>query len=207
MYFLRVRHNVATGTIRPYDLHFNRLAGAPMPEVEANDTPATANPLPASGWVSGTITAVSPGESDFYSINLNAGDSVYLSLDMNPERDASVWNGRLGFGLFGNPPANQILLANDANAGAAGGRSRTPRRIFFTVQDRRHLLRLRRFDRRRRAGRERHLPPERGGASRDSDGMHDLHQHQRAADDPDRTWPGHLDAHRARAIRGSPTST
>ena len=29
-------------------------SGAPTPEVEANDTPATANPLPANGWVSGT---------------------------------------------------------------------------------------------------------------------------------------------------------
>src|SRR5690606_28361722 len=86
-YFLRVRHNVGTGTIRPYHLHFRLQSGAPVAEVEANNTPATATPLPASGWVSGTITAVSPGESDFFSITLAAGDSVYLSLDMNPERD------------------------------------------------------------------------------------------------------------------------
>jgi uncharacterized repeat protein (TIGR01451 family) len=133
-YFLRVRHNVGTGTIRPYHLHFRLQSGAPVAEVEANNTPATATPLPASGWVSGTITAVSPGESDFFSITLAAGDSVYLSLDMNPERDAAVWNGRLGFGLFGNPPANQILLANDANAGA-GAADPNSEAFFFTVKD------------------------------------------------------------------------
>ncbi|MCL4296095.1 MAG: choice-of-anchor D domain-containing protein [Anaerolineae bacterium] len=131
-YFLRVRHNVATGTIRPYDLHFNLLSGAPLAEVEPNNTAATATPLPASGWVSGNITAVSPGEADFYSLTLAAGDSVYLSLDMNPERDANVWNGRLGFGMFGNPPSNQLLLANDANAGASAADPNSEA-FFFTV--------------------------------------------------------------------------
>lgn len=133
-FFLRVRHNVATGTIRPYDLYFTRQTGSPVAETESNNTPATANPLPASGWVSGTISAVSPGESDFYSITLAAGDTVYLSLDMNPERDANVWNGRLGFALFGNSPANQILLANDANTGAVLTDPNSEA-FFFTVKD------------------------------------------------------------------------
>jgi uncharacterized repeat protein (TIGR01451 family) len=118
-YFIRVAHNTAAGTIRPYMLNYTLQTGAPTAETEPNETTATANALPGSGWVSGTITATSPTEQDFYSINLNAGDSVYLSLDMNPERDVNVWNGRLGFGLFGNTPANNILIANDANAGAA----------------------------------------------------------------------------------------
>ncbi len=133
-YFLRVRHNVATGTIRPYHLHFRLQSGSPVAEVEPNNTPATATPLAASGWASGTITAVSPGESDFFSLTLAAGDSVYLSLDMNPERDAAVWNGRLGFALFGNPPANQILLVNDANAGANAADPNSEA-FFFTVKD------------------------------------------------------------------------
>jgi uncharacterized repeat protein (TIGR01451 family) len=133
-YFLRVAHNVATGSLRPYFLNFQLQSAAPTAEVEPNGTPATATPIPASGHVSGTITAVSPGESDFYSISLNPGDSVYLSLDMNPERDAGTWNGRLGFGLFGNPPANQILLANDANAGASASDPNSEA-FFFTVKD------------------------------------------------------------------------
>ncbi|QQR74295.1 MAG: DUF11 domain-containing protein [Holophagales bacterium] len=133
-YFLRVRHNLATGTIRPYQLQFRLQSGAPAAEVEPNNTTATATPLPASGWASGTVTAVSPGEADFFSLTLAAGDSVYLSLDMNPERDASVWNGRLGFGLFGNPPANQILVANDANAGATSTDPNSEA-LFLTVKD------------------------------------------------------------------------
>jgi uncharacterized repeat protein (TIGR01451 family) len=133
-YFLRVAHNAGTGTVRPYFLYFRQQSAAPTAETEPNQTPATATPIPASGHVSGTISAVSPGESDFYSIDLAAGDSVYLSLDMNPERDAAVWNGRLGFALFGNPPANQIILANDANA---GGTATDPNSeaFFFTVKD------------------------------------------------------------------------
>lgn len=133
-HFLRVRHNLATGTVRPYDLHFRLQSTAPTPEVEPNNTTGTANPMPASGTVSGTVTAVSPGEADFFSITLAAGDSVYIGLDMNPERDANVWNGRLGFGLFGNPPANQIVLANDANAGASA-LDPNSEAFFFTVKD------------------------------------------------------------------------
>ena len=133
-YFLRVRHNVATGTIRPYQLHFRLQSGTPVPEVEPNNAAATATPLPASGWVSGTISAVSPGEADVYSLNLNAGDNVFISLDMNPERDGNVWNGRLGFGLFGNPPANQTLIANDANAGASAADPNSEA-FFFTVKN------------------------------------------------------------------------
>ena len=133
-HFLRVRHNVGTGTVRPYALHFRNQTTAATAEVEPNNDTATATPIPASGHVSGTITAVSPGEADFYSIALNAGDSVYLSLDMNPERDATVWNGRVGFAQFGNPPANQILLANDANAGASGTDPNSEA-FFFTVKD------------------------------------------------------------------------
>lgn len=133
-YYLRVAHNTATGTVRPYFLHFRQQSTVPTAEVEPNGTPATANPVPASGHISGTISAVSPGESDFYSIDLAAGDSVFLSLDMNPERDAAVWNGRLGFGLFGNPPANQILVANDANAGATASDPNSEA-FFFTVKD------------------------------------------------------------------------
>jgi hypothetical protein len=133
-FFLRVRHNTGTGTVRPYDLYFTRQTGSPTAEVEPNETTATAQPLPASGWISGTVTAVSPGEADFFSLTLAAGDSVYLSLDMNPERDASVWNGRLGFGLFGNPPANQILVANDANAGASAADPNSEA-FFFMVKD------------------------------------------------------------------------
>ena len=52
---------------------------------------------------------------------------------MNPERDANVWNGRLGFALFGNPTANQLLVVNDGNAGAVRADPNSEA-FFFTVK-------------------------------------------------------------------------
>src|SRR5690606_21316004 len=100
-YFLKVNDFTAgTASERPYELHLSVLSGAPTPEVESNDTPATANPLPANGWVSGTRDPALATEQDWFSLTLNAGDTVFLSLDVDPERDGVVWNGRLGFALF-----------------------------------------------------------------------------------------------------------
>ena len=115
-------------------MQFKLQSGAAITEIEPNNTTALATPLPASGHVSGTISGVSPAEGDLFSIALAAGDTVYLSLDMNPERDAKVWNGRLEFGLFGNPPANQILIANDTNNGATVNDPNSEA-FFFTVKD------------------------------------------------------------------------
>lgn len=115
-YFLKVNDfAVGTASERPYELHFRLQSGSPTPEVEANDTPATANVLPANGWVSGARDPAAAAEQDWYSITLNAGDTVYLGLDLDPERDGVFWNGRLGFGLFGDA-ANQILVVDDIGA-------------------------------------------------------------------------------------------
>ncbi|HSS78772.1 MAG TPA: PPC domain-containing protein, partial [Thermoanaerobaculia bacterium] len=116
-YFLKVNDFTAgTTTERPYELHLRVQSGAPTPEVEGNDTPATANPLPANGWVSGTRNPAAATEQDWYSLNLNAGDTVFLSLDLDPERDGVSWNGRLGIALFGDA-GNQILVVDDAGTG------------------------------------------------------------------------------------------
>jgi subtilisin-like proprotein convertase family protein len=111
-YFFRVNHFSATNQLRPYELYFSIESGVPTPEVEANDTPGTANPLPASGWVSGARNPAAAAEQDWYSMNLNAGDTVFLSLDLDPENDLTTWNGRLGFGLLGDAN-NQILVVDD----------------------------------------------------------------------------------------------
>jgi uncharacterized repeat protein (TIGR01451 family) len=116
-YFLKVNDFTAgTTSERPYELHVRVQSGAPTPEVEGNDTPATANVLPANGWVSGTRNPAAAAEQDWFSLTLNAGDTVYLALDLNPERDGVVWNGRLGFALFGDA-TNQILVVDDAGTG------------------------------------------------------------------------------------------
>ncbi len=126
-YYVQVRHNVATGTIRPYDLYVQLRSGAPVAETEPNNS-LPGQPMAASKWMSGTVTAVSPGETDSYSLTLNAGDTVFLSLDPDPERDAVTFNPRLLFGPLG--VSNQMALANDANATSPNSEA-----FFFTVKD------------------------------------------------------------------------
>lgn len=116
-YYLKVNDfTPGTASERPYDLYVQVQTAAPTPETEPNDTPATANVLPASGHVSGTRDPALATEQDWYSFSANAGDTVVLSLDLNPERDTTVWNGRLGVALFGDA-ANQILVVDDAGTG------------------------------------------------------------------------------------------
>jgi hypothetical protein len=112
IYFLKVNDFTAgTTSERPYELYLRLQGGSPTPEVESNDTPATANPLPASGWVSGTRNPAAATEQDWYSLSLNAGDTIFLNLDLDPERDGVFWNGRLGVALFGDA-TNQILVVD-----------------------------------------------------------------------------------------------
>jgi uncharacterized repeat protein (TIGR01451 family) len=121
-YYLRVRHNAAATHLRPYRLFLQVRSGAPTAETEPNDTfPGQA--LPAGGWVTGSTSATT--DADFYSLNLNAGDTVFISADLDPERDATEWNAQVGLGAFGVPPL--VLVVNDAG-------SATPdSEVFFTT--------------------------------------------------------------------------
>jgi uncharacterized repeat protein (TIGR01451 family) len=133
-YYIKINDFTAgTTSERPYELHFRLQSGAPTPEVESNDTPATANILPANGWVSGTRNPAAATEQDWYSLTLNAGDTVYLSLDLDPERDGVVWNGRLGVALFGDA-GNQILVVDDTGTGDVSPNPNIPSEaLFMTV--------------------------------------------------------------------------
>lgn len=123
-YYLRVKHNAGTGTIRPYDLYVQVRSGSPVAETESNDT---GEPLAAGGWMSGTITDVDPTEIDMFTFSLAAGDTVFLSLDADPERDATTFNPRLGLDNF----AGQFdLTTNDANATSPNSEA-----FFLTVKD------------------------------------------------------------------------
>ena len=132
-YYFRIRDNgvAATSVIRPYFLYFAVRTAAPGIEVEPNNTPATATPLTTSGRMSGTVNPAA--DVDFYSFPLAAGDTIFVSLDIDPERDNVQWNGRLGVALFGTTPANQILLANDASVGSAT--NPLSETFAFTVKD------------------------------------------------------------------------
>ncbi|MBI4917029.1 MAG: pre-peptidase C-terminal domain-containing protein [Acidobacteria bacterium] len=123
-YFLRVRHFSATSQLRPYHLHLKVQSGSPTAEVEPNDDVATAQALPAAGWISGSTSSAT--DVDFYSITLNAGDTVFLSLDLDPERDTTTWNGQVGLGVFNG----FILVANDASVTSPNSEA-----FFMTVKD------------------------------------------------------------------------
>jgi subtilisin-like proprotein convertase family protein len=125
-YYIRIRHNSATGQLRPYYLYFSLRSGAPVAETEANDTfPGQA--LPASRWVSGDTS--SAADVDFYSLNLNAGETVYLSLDQDPERNGDG-NLQLGLAQFGGT----VLNVNDSGAGFAPYTAPDSEAYFMTVR-------------------------------------------------------------------------
>src|SRR5690606_4608218 len=135
-YYLRV---VRTGTstlqsarVAPYDLYLRVQSGSPAAEVEPNGTTATATPLPAGGWVSGVVAA--GGDGDFFSLSLQAGDTVFISVDADPERDGVGWNPRTGLGLFGSGTPSQILVVNDGNVGTNPA-DPASEAFFFTVLD------------------------------------------------------------------------
>ncbi len=130
-YYVQVKHFSATNTLRPYELYLSVETGTPTPEVESNDTQATANPLPPSGWVSGARNPAVATEQDWFSMTLNAGDTVYLGLDLDPERDNVQWNGRLGIALFGDAN-NQILVVDDASVGSVA--NPLSEAMFMTVK-------------------------------------------------------------------------
>jgi len=133
-YYLKVNDFTAgTTSERSYEMHFRLQSGTPTDEVEANDTPATANPLAASGWMTGTRNPALATEQDWYSLTLNAGDTVFLSLDLDPERDGVTWNGRLGFALFGDA-SNQILVVDDAGASETPNPTIPSEAFFMTVK-------------------------------------------------------------------------
>jgi subtilisin-like proprotein convertase family protein len=128
-YYLKVESGSGTSTQRPYDLYLQLRAGAAAAESEPNDSIGQANPL-TSGLASGATNPA--GNGDFYSMTLNAGDTVFLSLDLDPERDGTTYNGRLGLGLFGNSD-NQLLVATDAGATEAPDPTIPSEAFFMTV--------------------------------------------------------------------------
>jgi subtilisin-like proprotein convertase family protein len=108
-YYLRVTNFSVTQPIAPYDLYFAVRSGATTVETEPNNN-GTPQALPASQYVNGAINPVA--DTDTFTFNANAGDTVFLSQDLDPERDVTTFNGRIGIGLFGTPP--NFLVSSDA---------------------------------------------------------------------------------------------
>ena len=129
-YFIKVRHFSAApaSEICPYDLYLRMQFKSPTAETEPNNNagpPNVPTPLAGTGWMSGVINPAA--DNDVYSVSLEAGDTVYISLDANPERDGTTWNPRLAFGLF---DTNFFLLINDASTTSPNSEA-----FFFTVRE------------------------------------------------------------------------
>jgi hypothetical protein len=84
--FLRVRAFSGTGIIDPYRVFLASTSEPPTREVEPNDSIETANPVPNCRVpIAGAIDVA--GDSDFYSLFLRSGETVYFPADADPERD------------------------------------------------------------------------------------------------------------------------
>lgn len=119
-YYLRITASTATALVAPYRLYVQTRSGVPTPETEPNNNAAPPNGpqlLPAGNWVSGVLDPVA--DTDVFLISLNAGDTMFVAADLDPERDAIQFNQvRLGVGLLGTT-ASTITVFNDTSVGSA----------------------------------------------------------------------------------------
>lgn len=128
-YYLRVSAFSVIDSVRPYDLYLQLRSGSPLAEAEPNDSPGGSGSIGA-GWVSGARSTGT--DMDFYAIDLKEGDTVFLSLDLDPERDGTAWNGRVGLGLMGDSD-NQVLVVDDSGAAEAPNPTIPSEAMMYTV--------------------------------------------------------------------------
>jgi subtilisin-like proprotein convertase family protein len=113
-YFVRVKgFSASTSIVNPYRLFVFVSTVAASPEVEPNNTAATANVFNSTTVRSASISVA--GEADYYSIAANAGDTIVLQGDGNPERDATNTDLVLEF----RGPADDVLLTVDSGLGGS----------------------------------------------------------------------------------------
>lgn len=108
-YFIRVQAFSATGIINPYRLFVSLTNVAATPEVEGNDTAATANVANSPALRSGSIGVL--GDADYYSVSANAGDTIFFQADADPDRDGNGSDLVVEF----RDPADNVLLSVDSS--------------------------------------------------------------------------------------------
>jgi hypothetical protein len=126
-HFVRVKAFSATAIVDPYAFSVVVTTTAAVPEVEANDTAATANVLfsgaPYVGVRSGAIGVAA--DVDYYSVTATAGDTIFFVADGDPARTGTGTDLVVEF----RDPADALLLSVDssvtgsvANPAAEGAR-------------------------------------------------------------------------------------
>jgi subtilisin-like proprotein convertase family protein len=116
----------ANGTdVRPYYLYADLVtADTVIPsEAEPNNTYLTAQQLPFESIIKGEVSV---GDTDIFKIDLQEGDRVFLSLDLEPEADNTAFDGKLSFSLDG---AN-LIESNNTGTGAPDSEA-----LFVTVME------------------------------------------------------------------------
>jgi hypothetical protein len=114
--YLRVRAFLGGAVVDPYRLLFAESASAPIPEIEANDTTATANPVAGCQIpTSGSIGVA--GDADYYSVNLTAGKVALIAADADPERDGTGTNLVVEL----RDASDVLLFAADSSSGGSLG--------------------------------------------------------------------------------------
>jgi len=108
-YFIRVQAFSATGIVNPYRLFVSLTNVAATPEVEANNTAATANVANSPALRSGSIGVAA--DADYYSVSANAGDTIFFPVDADPERDGTGTDLVVEF----RSPADALLLSVDSS--------------------------------------------------------------------------------------------
>lgn len=119
-YFLRVTESSGTSTISAYTLHVVLSDFAATPETEPNDNQAQSEVLLGMGQPLGLITgSVSPaGNFDFFSVEAEAGDRIFISVDGDPERDGTSTD--VDF-LFRAPDGTIVSGSSSSNSGGFDG--------------------------------------------------------------------------------------
>ena len=112
-YYIRVKAFSPTAIVDPYRLLVVVTNVTATPEVEPNDTAATANAIAGPspiGLRSGSIAAA--GDVDYYSVVAKAGDIIYFSADGDPERDGAGTDLVLEL----RSPADALLVTVDSSS-------------------------------------------------------------------------------------------
>lgn len=105
--------NGGTAGISTYDLYFQLRSGVPTPELDAsNGAPSGADPV-GPGWVAGQHNGA--GDEDWFSLPLQAGDAVFLSLAI----DGDASKVQMGLGLAVDPSNPLFALGKEETPDSA----------------------------------------------------------------------------------------
>lgn len=123
--YLRVTHNSSSTIAEPYTIYSKIEVGAPSPEIEPNETVATATG--GSLYFSGSIQDGGT-DVDFFSVSANEGDIIFAALDSVPDRNdaGTTASFNLTLNLFdstgallvsGDDSSTTVTLAPNPDAG------------------------------------------------------------------------------------------